>query len=512
MTQRPSTEPGRAIGGPNAGSGAGCRYGGTGDLLQAGRHRSGERPGSAPLYSEGYKRSVLALLLLAYTFNFIDRTIINTIGQAIKVDLGLTDTQLGLLGGLAFALFYTVLGIPIARLADRGPRVTIIAVSIAVWSAFTAACGAVSSFAQLLLMRVGVGVGEAGLSPPAHSLISDYYEPERRSSALSVYALGIPFGVMFGAVAGGWIADHFSWRMAFIVAGLPGLLVAGFIKLFVKEPPRGFSEGGAATPAGSERTAVPSLAEVVRKMFGTWSLIHVVAGCTLVGIAAYGTATYSQAFFIRYFNVSYTLVGLVFGVIGGLSSGIGTLLGGWLADRYGPRNPRWYALVPAIGLTIALPFYVLVFTRESWQSAAWLLVLPGIFHFMYVGPTFGLVQNVMPGPMRATAAAVLLFIVNIFGLGLGPPLCGWFIDTFSASLFSAHGLGAFVEQCPGGIGFVGASEQLDAACRASVSLGTRWGILLTLVFFAWGAIHYFAAAWTLPKDLGFEPRPERRSE
>ena len=152
-------------------------------------------------------------------------------------------------------------------------------------------------------------------------------------------------------------------------------------------------------------------------------------------------------------------------------------------------------------MTLALPFYVLVFTRESWQASAWLLVLPGIFHFMYVGPSWGLVQNVMPGPMRATAAALLLFIVNIVGLGLGPPICGWFIDTFSASGFGAYQLGVFAEQCPGGIGFAGSPDQVDAACRAAVALGTRWGILLTLVFYAWGALHYYLSAMTLPKTL-----------
>jgi predicted MFS family arabinose efflux permease len=460
-----------------------------------------DRAGSELTFSENYKRGVLGLLLLAYTFNFIDRTIINTIGQAIKEDLRLTDTELGLLGGLAFAVCYTLLGIPIARLADRSHRVNIIALSIAAWSAFTAACGAVQNYSQLLLMRVGVGVGEAGLSPPAHSLISDYYEPHRRASALSVYGLGIPLGVMFGAVAGGWIADNFSWRTAYLLVGFPGLLVAVLAKVFVKEPPRGHSDHRGATSVVADEDRHTTLWAVIRTMFASWGLVHLVAGCTLVSLAAYGTATYSQAFFIRQFGVSYTLVGLIFGVIGGLSSGLGTLLGGWLADWRGKTNPKWYALVPGIGVTIALPLYVLVFTRYTWQSGAWLLVLPGIFHCMYIAPTWGLVQNVMPGPMRATAAALLLFIVNIFGLGLGPPICGWLIDTFSASLFNARGLGEFAVQCPGGIGLEGVLPQVDAACRASVSLGTRWGILVTLGFFAWGALHYYAAALTLPKDL-----------
>jgi MFS family permease len=184
-----------------------------------------------PLYSNGYKASVLGLLLATYTFNFIDRTIIATIGQAIKVDLKLTDTQLGLLGGLYFALLYTLLGIPIARMAERWNRVTIISVSLVIWSGFTALCGSAASFAQLALYRFGVGVGEAGCSPPSHSLISDYYAPKQRASALSIYSFGIPLGTMFGAVAGGWLAQEFSWRVAFVIVGLPGILLAVIVKL-----------------------------------------------------------------------------------------------------------------------------------------------------------------------------------------------------------------------------------------------------------------------------------------
>lgn len=198
--------------------------------------------GASPNFTPAYKNTVLWLLVGAYTFNFIDRTIISTIGQAIKVDLQLSDQQLGWLGGLSFALLYTALGIPIARLAERKSRVNIIAISIVIWSAFTALCGTATSYIHLLLYRVGVGVGEAGLSPPAHSLISDYFEPKKRASALSIYAFGIPLGTMFGAMAGGWIAENISWQAAFMMVGLPGVLVAVAIKMFVKEPPRGWSD------------------------------------------------------------------------------------------------------------------------------------------------------------------------------------------------------------------------------------------------------------------------------
>jgi len=433
---------------------------------------------------------VLAVLVLAYTFNFIDRTIISTIGQAIKEDLALTDTELGLLGGLAFAVFYTLLGIPIARLAERFNRVNIIAAATAVWSLFTALCGMAQNYWQLMVMRVGVGVGEAGLSPPAHSLISDLYPPEKRATALSIYSLGIPLGVMFGAAAGGWIAEHLSWRYAFLLVGLPGLLVAVAVKVLVREPPRGrWDAGGAAA-------APPAFTRVLARLFGNWGLIHMLAGVTLVSMAAYGVNQYSAAYFIRTFGLSYSTVGVVFGLVVGVSTGIGTLLGGAITDWAGRRSVRWYALAPAIGVGLAFPMYFWAYSAPMWQWAAWILVLPGILHFTYVGPSFAVVQNAVEPRMRATAAAILLFVVNFVGLGIGPPLCGWMIDQFSTAAF-ADSLGSFGALCPGGIGGAGAPAEIDAACRAASAEGARNGILVMLCFFAWGSLHYFMAAATL---------------
>ncbi|MCB1009937.1 MAG: MFS transporter, partial [Acidobacteria bacterium] len=308
-------------------------------------------------------------------------------------------------------------------------------------------------------------------------------------------------------------------RAAFWIVGLPGLLLALAVRLHVREPPRGRFDVAVAAPAGpSSAAAEVTWRFVVGRMLRDRSLLHLVVGCTLVSMAAYGINTYAQAYFVRYFRVSYTLVGAIFGILGGVSTGLGTLVGGWLADRLGPERPSAYALVPAFGVTLALPFYLLVFTRETWQAAAWLLFLPGVFHFFYVGPTFGMVQNSMPGPMRATAAAVLLFVVNIFGLGLGPPLCGWMIDAFSASSFGAREVGEFVSRCPGGIGAAAGGPELDALCRGAVAHGTRRGILSMHVFFAWGALHYFASAFALRRrkpaspTVGVPPRRPRDDE
>lgn len=264
---------------------------------------SGTAAGGKPVYSDGYKSMVLGVLVVAYTFNFIDRTIISTIGQAIKDDLKITDTQLGLLGGLYFALLYTFLGIPIARLAERFNRVNIIAGAIAIWSGFTALCGTAHSFAMLAFYRFGVGFGEAGLSPPAHSLISDYFEPKKRASALAVYSFGIPAGTMVGAVAGGWLAQNFSWRAAFILVGLPGLIIALVIKLLIKEPPRGHSEPEAIPLSPEDASAevrepaparfsfgeeMRELLAVSKTLFMKWPVLHMLLGVTLASFGGYG--------------------------------------------------------------------------------------------------------------------------------------------------------------------------------------------------------------------------------
>jgi len=501
-------------------------------------------PGSpTPQFSPAYRTTVLWLLVVAYTFNFIDRTIISTIGQAIKVDLQLSDQQLGWLGGLSFALLYTTLGIPIARLAERKSRVNIIAIAIVVWSAFTALCGTATSYLQLLLYRVGVGVGEAGLSPPAHSLISDYFEPKKRASALSIYAFGIPLGSMFGAMAGGWIAQNISWQAAFMMVGLPGILVAIAIKLIVKEPPRGWSDRQAAADAaeapstapaarspsptgggiaaeppaalGREASELgapaeglgradppPSILAVGKRLFGSWGMFHMAAGITVASFAGYGTGWYVPPYFVRQFGLDLATVGLIVGLVAGVANGAGTLLGGYLADWASKRNTRWYALVPAIGLIVATPLYLWAFSRETWQLTVAFWVFAGVLHYAYIGPTFGVVQNAMDVRMRATAVALLFFVLNLIALGFGPPFCGWCIDQFARAAFTAKGMaGDFLDVCKGGVAPPGSARELVAACQSSMAEGTRAGLLSNLLIYAWAGVHYLLAAITLPKDL-----------
>ena len=494
-----------------------------------GAQPSVSRVGAKPLYSNGYKATVLGLLLATYTFNFIDRTIIATIGQAIKVDLKLTDTQLGLLGGLYFALLYTLLGIPIARMAERWNRVTIISISLVIWSGFTALCGSASSFAQLALYRFGVGVGEAGCSPPSHSLISDYYAPKQRASALSIYSFGIPLGTMFGAVAGGWLAQEFSWRVAFVIVGLPGIILALLVKLLVKEPPRGHSEVKerpleaedvvveASKPAFSLTAEFREIWAVMKVLFGKWPVLHMMLGVTIASFGSYGSGAFVPPYFVRTYGLGLAQVGLIVGLIGGFSAGVGTLVGGFLTDWSGKRSAKWYALVPAIGLLICTPIYITAYLQPHWQTTALILLVPGIFHYTYLAPTFGVVQNSVAPHRRATATALLFFFLNLIALGGGPVFTGWLIDHLAhfnfnhpgstgifhtlGGSFSDPGPASFTAQCPGGLAPKGSPADLAALCKGAMARSTQQGIIVSLSFYAWAALHYALASIGMIKHM-----------
>jgi MFS family permease len=373
----------------------------------------------------------------------------------------------------------------------------------------------------MFAMRVGVGIGEAGCSPPAHSLISDYYEPKRRASALSVYAFGIPLGATIGSIAGGALVQHFGWRAAFMIVGAPGVILAALIKVFVREPPRGYSEPDAvhAPPAKlSMASEFAEMAAVTKALFGSWPMLNMMLGVTLVSFAGYGVGQFSAPYFVRVFGLDYQTVGLIFGVIGGISAGVGTLIGGFVSDFASKRDGRWYALTPAIGLTIALPFYVGGYMMGDWKMAAVVLSLPAIFAYTYLAPTFAVVQNVVETRQRATAAAVMLLFLNIIALGGGPLFAGWMIDLLGQFHFAnpgphgflgavggavsgSHGGPSFATACPGGHAPSHAAAALAAQCKAAENLATRQGILVTIGFYAWGAVHYVLATFGLGKRL-----------
>jgi MFS family permease len=379
--------------------------------------------------SLAYRSYVLVVLVIVYTFNFIDRQIVGILAVPIKSELGLSDSQLGLMGGLAFALFYTFLGIPIARLADKVSRTGIMTAALALWSVMTAVCGLTHSFAQLFMARMGVGVGEAGGVAPAYSLICDYFPPKERARALSVYSFGIPTGAALGIVLGGFITSLMSWRMAFFIVGLAGLLLTPLLKFTVREPRRGAMDfvradhdhGHNHDPVAA---ATPSLLEVIALLARRPSFWGLSLGAACASMMGYGLFFWAPSFLVRSFHLSLLRASLAYGglvLVGGL---IGIWFGGVLADRYGEKRRGMYAFIPAMAFVATVPFYVAgVLSTTLWISFAVLLV-PTALGLVWLGPVLAAVQHLVPGNMRATASALFLFINNLIGIGLGTALIG----------------------------------------------------------------------------------------
>ncbi len=369
-------------------------------------------------------RLTLWILLVVYIFNFLDRQIVNILAEPISRDLGLSDTQIGLMTGIAFAAFYTFLGIPIARFADRPKtnRVGLISVSLVVWSGMTALCGMAQNFFQLLLARIGVGVGEAGCTPAAHSLIADLAPPEKRASAISFYSLGIPIGSLLGMLIGGLVADAYGWRAAFLVAGLPGIALA-LIVFFVLRDPRMSAQMQSAQPKPAISTA-----EAFKEIVASRAFIMLAIGGAMAAFLSYGKATWTTIFFQRTHELTPGEVGFWFGIGGGIAGIIGTWAGGWFADKYGKENRRHVLTAPAVGMLIAIPIAISAYWVENWWYALILIMTPTFLNSMYVGPAYSCAQGLVPLRARAMASAVLLFAQNLIGLGLGPLFFGMLSD------------------------------------------------------------------------------------
>lgn len=372
-------------------------------------------------------RLLLWTLLIVYIFNFLDRQIANILAEPIAKELGLSDTQLGLLTGLAFALFYTVLGIPLARWADRpgNDRVRLIAVSLTLWSAMTALCGMAQNFTQLLLARIGVGVGEAGCTPAAHSLITDAVPPEKRSSAMAFYGLGIPIGGLLGLVIGGVLADWLGWRAAFVAVGLPGVLLAAFVWFGLVDPRR---TGHAPVHAGE----MLGVGAALKLLFASPAYLLILAATSTVAFLGYGKHVWAVIFFQRTHGLTPGETGLFYGLTVGLAGILGTWLGGWLADRYGKRDKRHILTAPAIGGLVAAPLLFLAYSAADWRLALALLIVPTILNSFYYGPAFSAAHGIVAPRSRAMASAMLIFGQNLIGLGLGPLFFGMLSDAFKA--------------------------------------------------------------------------------
>jgi len=374
-------------------------------------------PPGPPDFSPAYKRFALAMLTAVYALNFIDRQILVILQEPIKAEMALSDAQLGLLSGFAFALIYVTAGIPLAYYADRGNRRNVVSLAVAVWSGMTALSGLAQNYFQLLLARVGVGLGEAGGSPPAHSMISDYYPPHQRATALSVYSTGIYLGILLGFMFGGVLAEAFGWRTAFMVVGLPGVLFGLVLRLTLKEPLRGRWDDA---PAGAK----PSLGETMALLRDRPSFWYLALGGAFISYVSYGNGNFMPSFLIRIHDLSLAEVGVVLALVSGLSGAIGTFLGGYLSDRYGKRDMRWYLWIPIAGIGLGyLPFtYMLVTENTGAGLTAVFFAL--ILKTFYLGPCIAISHALVPPGMRALTSALLFFVLNIIGLGLGPFLTG----------------------------------------------------------------------------------------
>jgi predicted MFS family arabinose efflux permease len=415
--------------------------------------------------TRSYSIYALGLLLTVYIFNFLDRQILAVLLEAIKLEFQFTDTQLGLLGGVAFALFYSTLGIPIAWLADQHNRRNIIAASMALWSAMTALCGMATGFTSLYLARVGVGVGEAGGMPPSYSLISDYFPPERRGTALAVIGMGVPLGVLVGFLVGGWVNELFGWRAAFMVVGIPGIILALVLWITLREPPRGQYD------AQQQLGRTPSFLSTIRHLWQRPACRHLTLAASLYGLAGWGAGIWQPSFFMRLHGMGSGEAGTWLAFVFGLSGAAGSMLGGVLGDRLfnTTGDPRWYMWLSAGGIFLGIPFVFLVYLWPTPIPALLFLIMPTIFGHMYMGPVMAMLLGIAGPPRRAMASATYGLVINLVAMGVGPLLVGISSDR----LLPRYG---------------------DESLRYSI---------LTVVVVAtfWAAVHFLLANKTLREDL-----------
>ncbi|TAJ74485.1 MAG: MFS transporter [Phenylobacterium sp.] len=425
-----------------------------------------------------YRRYALSLMLGIYILNFLDRQVINILAEPIKQDLNLADWQIGMMSGLAFALFYTVLGVPIARFAETRNRPFIIAGALTIWSGFTALCGVAQNFVQLCLFRIGVGIGEAGCTPPAHSLITDYVPKSKRASALAFYSMGVPLGSLLGMAMGGVVADAFGWRVAFLVAGLPGVLFALVTFFTLRETRSRLKADVAAASAAQPRFGQAMKLLASKRTF--WLLAFAAA---LKSFISYGQAPFVASFFLRNhaeqvaalaasFNLqSVGFLGLALGIISGICGAISSVLGGWIADKTSAGDVRNSLLAPALAVLVSVPVFILALQMDDARAGLAILIVPYLLNYFWYGPVYGTTQGIVPPNMRATAAAILLFVINLIGLGLGPLAVGLLSD------YVAVGMG------------LGPAE------------GIRWALIIASCFGVLSAALFWMARKTIAQEM-----------
>ncbi|MEL0167388.1 MAG: MFS transporter [Pseudomonadaceae bacterium] len=458
--------------------------------------------------SKAYRNYVLLALTLIYILNFVDRALLAVVGPDLVPDLKITDTQFGLLTGFGFALLYTAVGIPLARFADVGHRVWIMTICVALWSLMTAACGlatevtigsiTIGAFWILLICRVGVGIGEAGCTPPANSLIADYFIPRERSQALGFYAMGVTLGTMFANLIGGWVTDMFDWRTAFFVVGLPGLLVAIVFKLTVKEPPRGYTD-----PPVTEKKERANLKEAIHELMGKPAFWLMTAGATIAAFCGYGISSFQSLFLVRTYEITAGQAAIWINTPVALSAAIGTFATGWLATRIYKKHPGAIAWVPAAGLALSVPFYIVAFTTDSLLYAAICLVIGGFVKYGYLAAQYTIGQGVVSMRVRAMATAVMLLLVNLLGYGFGPLFIGAVSDIFFKSGVAELGVAAGElarNQChPAVVGQL--SENLQQVCGQVYAQSLQTSMVIMACLYAASGLCFLLTWRRLDKDM-----------
>jgi len=396
----------------------------------------------------GYSYFVVCFLAVVYTLNFLDRQIVSILGKDISAELHLTKTQFGLLGGTSFALLYTTCGIGVAFLADRFSRKWIIALACAIWSLFTALCGTAQNFAQILLYRMGVGFGEAGGSPPSYSLISDYFPAERRGMGLAIYSLGVPIGSMLGAFAGGKLALAYGWRTAFLVVGAPGIVLAILMLLLVREPKRGGLD--VLIDGATEHAPAEPILKSIAGFFANRTLALTAVSCAMSAFVGYAGLVWNPQFLEGVKGMAAADVATYYALALGVTGIVGTVVSGWLVDKLGHKDRRWFAWVPAIAFTLSIPFWFGLLWAPTWQLAMLFLLGPMLMNQAYLAPALTVAQNAVAPAQRTMTGAILLFVLNLVGLGVGPVYVGWIADNMEP----AHGEQALAYGYAGVIPFV----------------------------------------------------------
>lgn len=425
----------------------------------------------------------LFILLLTYMMSYIDRTALGVLQEPIKHELGLSDWQLGLLSGPVFAVLYSLMSLPIARLAEHYSRSRIIAACLFFWSLMTLLCGFAQSYAHLLIARVGVSIGEAGGNPASHSLIADLFPAQRRARALAIYTFGVPVGAFLGAALAGWLAHRWGWRGAFMVLGPLGFLLVGAVILLIPHVPRGRFD-----PAPVDLRP-PSTLTVLRRLLGNAAFRQFAAGASLVVLVGYGIAAFLSSFLMRTHGLDMGEVGLSAGLVNGAAAGVGTLFGGFAADRFGKRDVRFYGWMPAAMMLAATPCFILGFTSSGLWPTTLLLMAGTACIYTYIAPTFAQVHAMVDARMRATAASVMFLVINLVGLGIGPPLIGYVSDRAAITAFDRSSAQDFTAACTMGEPAAG----LVVACRAASAHGITVGMVTIALLLPWGSYHFFLA-------------------